>query len=163
MGYARKFELLYSQKKPKLMYPAESEEAWLAHLPNIPETAWQALAQAVEAWAELENDPNAHSDGRWFYSKATDVFFEVCADTIGHFMLVFDWMHWSERAQFERNPAQLVGSPPIVLVKMMTSIVRGERFCDGLIRSELKRGSLQILCRELLKHRPADTAPSKVV
>ncbi len=56
-------------------------------------------------------------------------------------MPVFDWMSWDGYRRFPRGTG-LGASPVADAMRLVTTIVRGERFCDGTIATAVENGSL---------------------
>jgi len=54
---------------------------------------------------------------------------------------VFDWMSWDE-SRLYRGGGGLTGAPVADAMRLVTVIVRGERFCDGSIAKAIEDGSL---------------------
>lgn len=54
---------------------------------------------------------------------------------------VFDWMSWDGPRKY-RAGAGLDEAPVADAMRLVTAIVRGERFCDGTIAQALEDGSL---------------------
>ena len=54
---------------------------------------------------------------------------------------VFDWMSWNGSRRYPRG-AGLTDAPVADAMRLITTIVRGERFCDGTIARAVEDGSL---------------------
>jgi hypothetical protein len=67
---------------------------------------------------------------------------------VGAFV-VFDWMHWKRSAAV--RDVRLAGSAPIAdLARLVTVLLRGERFADGVIAGAVEAGVLPVLGERLL-------------
>ena len=53
----------------------------------------------------------------------------------------FDWMHWKGIKRY-KTKEDLAGASVADAVRFTTSVVRGERFCDGAIQQHLDDGTL---------------------
>lgn len=60
----------------------------------------------------------------------------------------FPWMEWEERRRLQ--PADLAGRPVEDAMRMLTSLVRAERFSVGTLAQALERGLLQAVVRRIL-------------
>lgn len=54
---------------------------------------------------------------------------------------LFGWMQWQDQELY-RSGGAMVDAPLADVLRMITVIVRGERFCDGTIGSALDSGVL---------------------
>jgi hypothetical protein len=62
----------------------------------------------------------------------------------------FDWMTWlgtPEGQRLSAAPDAIVGADPDQLAKLLTAIVRSERFGDGQLEGALKSGLLLAIAR----------------
>ena len=69
--------------------------------------------------------------------------------------VVFDWMHWDGLDRY-RRAADLDGAPAADAVRLVTAVVRSERFGDGSIEAALDSGLLTAAARRLLAWHDAD-------
>ena len=54
---------------------------------------------------------------------------------------IFDWMSWYGSRRY--NDAESIAHAPLAdVLRVITTIIRGERFCDGTIDGALKSGVL---------------------
>ena len=67
----------------------------------------------------------------------------------------YDWMDWDGLEQY-RNGIGLADAPPADAVRMITAIIRSERFGDGNIEGALRSGTLQAAIARVLTARAAD-------
>ncbi|MGY1684966.1 DUF6508 domain-containing protein [Geodermatophilus sp. SYSU D00867] len=66
-----------------------------------------------------------------------------------HAVVPFDWMHWDGARRYPR--AEDVSNAPVAdAVRLVTAIVRGERFCDGTIAAALEDGRLPAAAQRVL-------------
>lgn len=64
----------------------------------------------------------------------------------------FHWPSWqqtSEAAELQDNPATLAQATVPQLEKILTAIIRGKRFCDGLLASAYDTGLLTRILRRI--------------
>ncbi len=80
-------------------------------------------------------------------SETAENFVQACEDE--HFVQPFDWHAWSKRHQAELNDAAFIASSDMtMIVKMLTTHIRANRFCDGHLLTMLNDGIIvQILKR----------------
>ena len=65
------------------------------------------------------------------------------------FVIPFDWMGWDGVGRYEGGSG-LDAASPLDAVRLITAILRSERFGDGNIESALKRGTLQAAVRRIV-------------
>ena len=66
------------------------------------------------------------------------------------FVRPMDWMAWAGTAEGRRligDPAAIAEAGPEDLVRLLTTIIRGERFSDGQVAGAYERGTLLALAR----------------
>jgi len=69
----------------------------------------------------------------------------------------FDWPTWigtPEAEQLRNNPEVLNKATPEQLARILTAVIRGERFCDGAVADSFEAGLITGICRrasQLLK------------
>ncbi len=66
----------------------------------------------------------------------------------GALVVVYDWMGWEGLDRYQ-NGADLAEAPVADAVRLITAIVRSERFGDGNIEGALERGTLQAAIAKL--------------
>ena len=62
---------------------------------------------------------------------------------------VFDWMHWDGVGRYQ-EAMDVQGAPLADVVRLVTAIVRGERFSDGTIAAALDDGRLLAAAQRVL-------------
>lgn len=78
---------------------------------------------------------------------------------VGAFV-VFDWMHW-KRAAVVRDVGLAASAPIADLARLVTVLLRGERFGDGVIAGAVDAGVLPVLAERVLGYlEDAPSAPS---
>jgi len=111
----------------------------------------------------LLSEPGArHGDGpsfepagknRVFYkpailSKTAMDFVQACEDE--HFVQPFDWPTWRKRHQAELcDDAFIASSDMTRIVKMLTTHIRANRFCDGHLLTMLDDGIIEKILERL--------------
>jgi len=81
------------------------------------------------------------------YSPAVTRLIAALAAT--HAMAVFRWMDWRGSQRFPGG-AGLAEAPVADAMRLITAVVRGERFCDGTIEQAVADGSLIIAAERIL-------------
>jgi len=61
----------------------------------------------------------------------------------------FDWMHWDGARRYSVE-ADVLTAPLEDVVRLVTAIVRGERFCDGTIAAAIEDGRLLAAAQRVL-------------
>lgn len=130
-----------------------------AALAQARDEEWKALWNAVDALAEettfatwrggdvIETSPIG-DDGQavWqmpypVYSRSVEEL-RACIGRLG-LVVPFDWMNWEGLRRYTEDSAALLSAPVADAVRMLTSILRSERFSDGSIEGALESGLLQ--------------------
>jgi hypothetical protein len=152
--------------------PVLSDDAVEAQLRAAPEAAWRALAEAfarmdAEAehvtWRGGDHVDTAVVDGverpvfRMPYAEYTEAVEQVrsCLGSVGAFV-VFPWSDWDGLDRL-RGPSALDDAPVADAVRMLTAIVRSERFSDGSIAGAIEEGTFGAAVRRLLRWHAAHT------
>jgi hypothetical protein len=146
------------------------DAAFLEALAAVTEAQWDALAQALGAldgvttfaeWAGgqveiMEIDGTERPVTHVPYPIYT-AGVERLREAIGQCGLIvpYDWMAWDGLERY-RNGVGLDEAPPADAVRMITAIMRSERFSDGNIEGALRNGTLPAAVRRLLRLRAAD-------
>ena len=89
-----------------------------------------------------------HSLPHFNFSPTASAFVHACYD--GGWVHSFDWPEWIESAEYSRlreDPAVLERATPEQLAKLITALVRGERFCDGVPNEAFEAGLPAGICR----------------
>ena len=73
----------------------------------------------------------------------------VVALSAANAVTVFDWMHWDGVGRYQ-DAVDVQGAPLADVVRLITSIVRGERFSDGTIAAALDDGRLLAAAQRVL-------------
>lgn len=64
-------------------------------------------------------------------------------------VVVFDWALWDEGSRVE--PSDISGRPVADSVRMLTAILRNDRFCEGALDAALRSGMVQACLRRILE------------
>ena len=84
------------------------------------------------------------------FSKKADRFITTCREC-GWVLADFDWGTWkdtSEAMESRDNPHAMARATPDQIAKLLTVLIRLERFCSGSLANAFKSGLLlTILCR----------------
>jgi hypothetical protein len=136
---------------------ANDEQRILDALAQVPPPAWEALFRAADAVAAEEVhatwEPSRTSgitvvDGEErpvmsvpypVYSEAVEAL-RVAIGSAG-LVVPFDWMAWPDLDRY-RTGAGTEAAPVTDAVRLITAIVRSERFSDGSIEGALRSGAL---------------------
>ncbi|HEV7622986.1 MAG TPA: DUF6508 domain-containing protein [Amnibacterium sp.] len=139
--------------------PDPSDEDVLAALRSAPPDAVDRLRLAVGDYRSATGplvqwrggrDPAGTASADSAYPVYDDRVWELLGalQAVGAFV-VFDWMHW-KRAAVVRD-VRLASSAPVAdLARLVTVLLRGERFGDGVIAGAVEAGVLPILAERVL-------------
>ncbi len=113
-----------------------SKEEWnrlFAFIPRIEETP------SFGEWEKIGNYP-------YYMPSALVDEFQSYLYKIG-LIVDFNWPRWEEGARLYRDPkSDYMQCPPLTLVKLLTAIVRSNRFVEGVLVTAFEDGKiLQIL------------------
>ncbi len=146
--------------------PDPSDEEVLAALASASPDAVARLRAAVDDYRSAPGrlvewrggrDPAGSAPADSAYPVYDDRVWELLGalQAVGAFV-VFDWMHW-KRAAVVRD-LDLAASAPIAdLARLVTVLLRGERFGDGVIAGAVEAGVLPVLAERVLGY--LDGAP----
>jgi|GEM_PF-501286 hypothetical protein len=124
------------------------------HLDSIPMRAWDNLfafipsiekAESFGEWKVFGNWPNFVS------SKLVDNFIKT---VYGMRLIVnFPWMQWEEGGDILRDPqTDYLNLSPETLIKLLTRIVRSDRFSEGAIAGAFEKGTILKILLGLKMH-----------
>ena len=103
----------------------------------------------IGTWEGGEADANGVISMPWF--RLSDDAEAFTSDVAGHgWIQVFDWMRWLQTPEARRlldEPGVLEAAGPEDLRRLLTSIIRSERFGDGNIAGAHESGLLARICR----------------
>jgi hypothetical protein len=121
-------------------------------LAAAPADHWAQLCRAMDALSEGDDHAAWSSDPDQLPYVTYD---EAASEVVGLLGAVgavfpFDWPRWKG---FERypDPGRIDGAPVADTARLATTIVRGERFCDGTIATSLRDGTLHAVVRRLCR------------
>jgi hypothetical protein len=137
----------------------------VAHLLRVPAAGWSSLWSAVDE-LEQEDEPArwgcgqqigsiVDDDGRErrvvqmpyvINSPATRRVIRAVHD-LG-MIVKFDWLHW-DGLEGLRGPVAMEEAPVADAVRVLTAIIRGDRFVDGTIAASLADGTLLAVLRRI--------------
>jgi len=131
-----------------------------AHLKTGPSPAWQALLDLIPAIEQAASfgvflEPEEASDGTLMirgvdYSDVVDRF--VTHSSREEIRIIFDWMAWKEGQDMLDDPALDLGTLDLVtLRKMVTMIIRAERFSEGTLLIYFENGTVLRLLKAIRK------------
>ena len=101
--------------------------------------------EALAAWQERFRDP-AFEFARWF--RLTDEARRFVQDCYDHGWILddLDWAAWASSAEAQRlrdEPGALAAAAPGDLARLLTSVVRGDRFNEGDLLAAWESGLLR--------------------
>ncbi|MFJ2034131.1 DUF6508 domain-containing protein [Streptosporangium sp. NPDC087985] len=123
-------------------------------------------AQPAESWEELfaladrltpADLQTPWGGGQRRESGAIQVPYPVYSDTVSaitdllyrlNVLVVFDWPSWYHQDRYPGGRG-LADAPVAQAARLATSIIRGERFCDGAIAGALRDGTMQAILHRL--------------
>ncbi len=124
------------------------------HLESIPKEIWNHL------FAFIPKIEEATSFGEWI--KVGDFAHCTVSGLVDEFVTFtyeigiivnFDWPNWKEGARLIRDPkADYVNLPPIMLVKLLTTLFRADRFIEGILITAFEDGKILQILRGLKLH-----------
>ena len=94
-------------------------------------------------------EPGVIVMGYYARSRTADAFVQMAYD-FGWVLSDFDWSAWAqtqEATQLRDNPKALAASSPDQLARLLTVIIRQDRFCEGAIASAYEAGLLTGIVR----------------
>lgn len=101
------------------------------HLSLLPATDWQKVFAFIPVF---EASGRAESDD---VSKFCSLLYNL------DLVVSFDWPHWEDGRRLVNNPELLnTISDPVVCVKLLTALVRGDRFNEGLLEFMCSNGTV---------------------
>lgn len=132
-----------------------------ATLNAAPEERWTELAAAADA---VEAEP-PHEHVRWAGGELVDgarqmpypvysAAVERLLSALGQVgaVVVFPWPQWDGAARY-RDPTAFATAPAADVARYVTSVMRAERFGDGVIANEVASGRLVAAARRLVTWR----------
>ena len=141
--------------------PAEPTDAeLLERLRAADDATWDELRAAADAVAALET-PARWAGGRTVdgvlqmpypeYAPEVDRLIAALAAVSGG-MPVFAWPDWPGTTRY-RDPALVADAPVTDIPRLLTAIVRSERFSDGSIEGAVRSGLLAAMVERLQRWR----------
>jgi len=132
-------------------YKPLNEENLSQQLADIPKYKWQEFFRITD---DLKNSQKfGEIDGgiinkegisilpQYEATKEVSLFVKKCYEI--PLMVDFDWMSWEEGSNLLNTPKTDYASLPLeTLVKLLTAIIRADRFHEGYILSKCEKGSL---------------------
>jgi len=100
-----------------------------------------AEGRPVDAWSPITGEGSTADPLVLSYPEYDAVEQLVAALVAVNAQPVFDWMNWYGSRRYPGG-AGLAGAPVADAMRLVTVLVRGERFCDGTIAKALEDGSL---------------------
>ena len=61
----------------------------------------------------------------------------------------FDWASWDEGRTIAGDPVRIKDTDLLTIRKLITALVRNERFCDGALQATYDRGVIQAILRRI--------------
>ncbi len=61
----------------------------------------------------------------------------------------FDWPNWDEGREIAGNPAEIGKVDLLTIRKLITALVRNERFCESALQSAYKEGVIEAILRRI--------------
>lgn len=141
--------------------PDPSDEAILAALLAAPPDAVARLRLACEHYRTaarplVEWRGGGDPSGTVAAGEAYPVYADAVWDLLGALQAVgavvaFDWLHW-KRVAVVRDLRFAATAPVADLARMVTVLLRGEQFGDGVIAGAVTAGVLPVLAERVLGH-----------
>ena len=128
------------------------------HLRNLSEQNWNKLFDLIsqieqtKTFGEVVVDQEVESGVKQFpyvnYSSLVHEFYKIVYDL--KLVVVFNWMDWTEGKEIIDKQAY-EGQNIITLCKLLTTIIRADRFSDGYLLSAFKHGDILAILKEMKK------------
>ena len=61
----------------------------------------------------------------------------------------FDWGSWDEGRTIAGDPGRIKKADLLTIQKLITALVRNERFCDGVLQSAYEQGVIDAILRRI--------------
>jgi hypothetical protein len=120
--------------------------------PADPDVAWEGGGPSNRADAD-GNETQVLSFPWPAYSPRVDAVIRLLGDLVCDYP--FDWMAWADRHGRRDTGAVAPGSVADA-ARTLTTLVRGERFCDGTIANALADGTLAAVIERLRQWRATE-------
>ncbi|NIA13651.1 MAG: hypothetical protein GWP08_06175 [Nitrospiraceae bacterium] len=94
-------------------------------------------------------EPGVIIMGHYGFSETADAFIRMTYDT-GWVLSHFDWGRWAqtpEAAELRDNPDALAQATAEQLARLLTVVIRQERFCEGALAAAFESGLITAICR----------------
>jgi hypothetical protein len=137
--------------------PRVFDEEILARLEAAPEERWQELWRAADALAAIPSvaswDDGRGADGTLThlpyvtYDDAVDALTGALTAVTGG-VLVFDWGEWGGLARYPGGRG-LEEAPVTEAARLVTAVVRSERFSEGAVEEAIEAGTVGAIVRRL--------------
>jgi hypothetical protein len=85
----------------------------------------------------------------WEYSAEAERFIQSCYDD-GWILPTFDWVEWKssqEAAELRNSPSALAVAAPDQIAKLLTTLIRQDRFEEGNIAAAFQSGLFRLIVR----------------
>lgn len=121
------------------------------HLANIEPQSWARFHDLVKSiydeknFGEIINSPKrteAYLEfPNWNYTEKIREFVKVSYDL--NILVPFDWREWTEGQDMINDPQQdYLQLDAVILCKLLTLVIRAERFYEGYLNNCLQNGSV---------------------
>lgn len=134
-----------SHRKPSPLPLRERLHALAGFLPQFEERGF-TFGQWVPP---LSKETDALIIGYFRFSETADAFLHM-AYNAGWVLFDFDWGKWvqtPEAGELRDNPKVLAGATADQLAKLLTVVIRQERFCEGSLEAAFESGLLTGIVR----------------
>ena len=126
------------------------------HLASLSDNDWKRLFEFISiiesakvfgtAEGSIENPDGSFQIPYYVPSELVIEFIHVMYDL--DLVIAFDWPDWTEgRVIFSRN--EFTGLDKVILLKLMSVILRKDRFCDGYLIGRMEDGTVLEILKEL--------------
>ena len=124
------------------------------HLESIPKEMWNRLFAFIPKIEEATSFGEWIKVGDFAHCTISNLVDEFVTFTYEMGLIVdFDWPNWKEGACLIRDPkTYYVDLPPIMLIKLLTTIFRANRFIEGMLITAFEDGRILQILRGLKLH-----------
>jgi hypothetical protein len=128
------------------------------HLHSIPRKSWKRLFTLITEICSASTFVELKDIGRSSYylnSDLVDRFLKMVYEM--GLIVDFPWMQWEEGIDLVQNKETVYQNfQPLMLVKLLTIIVRADRFYDGTLVEAFESGKILQILQGLEKHYGVD-------
>lgn len=128
----------------------------LQHLHSIPQEEWERLFSAVDSMQDSDWEVTA-GGGTLTASGTIATPYPIYSPSVTEILeflnqyvtVPFDWVEWIETHSHMRKPESIPSAEPADMIRVVTALIRSERFSEGTIASAITSGLLRAILERL--------------